>query len=134
MQVEVIVFKIINHEVLFLLLKRTEKRGGFWQPITGGVHEGENLAQAVDRELLEETGITEYIRKINDVHYFEFETGANKVLKEYVFGLEISPNTAVKLSPEHTEIKWCTLKDSLALLKHEDNKTGFKKLFNMLNY
>ena len=131
-QVEIIVFKITNNEIRFLLLKRNEQKGGFWQPVTGGVHDGEGLAQAVSRELQEETGITEYLRIINDVHYFEFDTDEQGLLKEYVFGVEIAPSINAKLSPEHVEVRWCSLDKSLALLKYENNKTGFKKLFSIL--
>ena len=45
-QVEVIVFKMVNGQPLFLLLKRNPRRGGFWQPITGGVHDEEKLPDA----------------------------------------------------------------------------------------
>ena len=132
MQVEIIVFKIVNNKILFLMLKRNEQKGGFWQPITGGVEDGESLAQAVNRELREETGITNYLRIINDVYYFEFDTIECGVLKEYVFGVQIATDMDAKLSPEHIEIKWCTLEESLALLKYENNKTGFKKLISLL--
>lgn len=131
-QVEIIVFKIINGQVLLLLLKRNEQKGGFWQPVTGGVEDGENLTQAVDRELQEETGIKKYLRLINDVYYFEFDTDEYGILKEYVFGVEVTPDIDVKFSPEHTEMKWCALEDSLALLKFDTNKTAFKNLFSLL--
>lgn len=96
-QVEIIVFKIIDNKVLFLLLKRNEQKGGFWQPITGGVHEGEDLIQAVSRELEEETGITKYLRLIENVHYFEFYANELGMLKEYVFGIQVVPDTNIKL-------------------------------------
>jgi len=132
MQVEIIVFKIIDKEILFLLLKRTEPRGGFWQPITGGVHEGEGLIQAANRELQEETGISQYLRIIDKVHYFEFELKDYGRLKEYVFGVEVASDVNVNLSPEHTDMKWCSLDEAMSLLKYESNKTGFKKLYSLL--
>src|SRR3989344_8498845 len=111
MQVEIIVFKIVDDKVLFLLLKRNEKKGGFWQPITGGVEDGESLAQAVSRELREETAITNYLRIINDIYYFEFDTVERGMLKEYVFGVQIAFDMDTKLSHEHAEMKWCTLEE-----------------------
>lgn len=128
-QVEVIVFKIVDDEVLFLVLKRNEQKGGFWQSVTGGVHEGEGLNQAAKRELWEETGIIQYVRLIEDVHYFEFETNQGGILKEYVFGVQVSPDTDITLSSEHTEMRWCSLRESLTLLKYDSNKTAFQKLF-----
>lgn len=127
-QVEIIVFKIIDNKVLFLLLKRNEQKGGFWQPITGGVQEGEDLISAVNRELKEETGVTKYLRIIDNVHYFEFDANELGILKEYVFGIQIASDTNIKLSEEHTEMKWCDLDESLVLLKYDNNKDGFKKI------
>lgn len=132
-QVEIIVFKIVNSKILFLLLKRNEQKGSFWQPVTGGVEDGESLTQAVDRELREETGIEEYLRLINDVYYFEFDTEEYGILKEYVFGVEVAPDINAKLSPEHTEMKWCTLEESLALLKYDTNKTALKNLISLID-
>jgi dihydroneopterin triphosphate diphosphatase len=131
-QVEIIIYKIISGEVLFLLLKRNEQKGGFWQPITGGVNEGEDILLAVNRELLEETSINEYLRIINNVHYFEFDTEEYGILKEFVFGIEIKDNIKIKLSSEHTEMRWCSLDESLTLLKYENNKTAFKNLIKLI--
>lgn len=133
MLVEIIVFKIVDNVVMFLMLKRNEQKGGFWQPVTGGVEDGESLSEAANRELQEETGITKYLRIINNVYYFEFDTVEFGVLKEYVFGVQIESDMDAKLSPEHTEMKWCTLEESLVLLKYENNKIGFKKLISLLN-
>ena len=132
-QVEIIVFKIVNDKILFLLLKRNKQKGGFWQPITGGVHDGESLADAVKRELLEEIGIKDYIRIYNKIHYFEFDTDKLETLKEYVFGVQIADDTTSKLSPEHTNMKWCTIEKALELLEYDSNKVGFKKLFDLLS-
>lgn len=127
-QVEVIVFKIVDGKILFLLLKRTEQRGRFWQPVTGGVHDGESLTDAVKRELLEETGIKDFVRIYNDIHSFEFNIEKYGTLKEYVFGVRIADNIDAKLSSEHTEMKWCSLDEALNLLKYDSNKIGFKRL------
>ena len=128
-QIEVIIFKIVDSQPLFLLLKRDPRRGGFWQPVTGGVHDREELADAAKRELFEETQINEYLRFIKDIHYFEFDSEGYGRLKEYVFGVEVAQNANVTISSEHTEMKWCAFKESLALLKYDSNKDGFRKLY-----
>ena len=131
-QVEVIVFKIVNGQLLFLLLKRNPRRGGFWQPVTGEVHDEEDLADAAKRELLEETQIDKYLQFVDDVHYFEFDSEGYGRLKEYVFGVEVVQDVEVVISSEHTEMKWCTFEESLELLKYDSNKEAFKKLYDKI--
>ena len=43
------------------MLKRILEKGGFWQPITGNVREGETFKEAAMREIGEETGISEIL-------------------------------------------------------------------------
>jgi dATP pyrophosphohydrolase len=131
-QVEIIVFKIVNKQILFLLLKRNLLRGDFWQPVTGGVHENEPLPEAAQRELKEETGITDYLNIYNDVYYFEFQSEGYGILKEYVFGVKITPETTIQLSSEHTDMKWCNLGEALSLLKYESNRVAFQKLYSLI--
>ena len=131
-QVEIIVYKIIKKQPLFLLVKRSPEKGDFWQPITGGANENENLIDAAKRELLEETGIKEYKKFLSGVYYFEFDTENYGRLKEYVYGVEVDKDVDAELSHEHTEKKWCTIDEALQLLKFDTNKEAFKKLFNQL--
>ena len=63
-QVEAIVFRRNSNTIEYLLLKRLPDRNGFWQPVTGGLEEGETLVEALRREIREETGIKNLIRVI----------------------------------------------------------------------
>jgi 8-oxo-dGTP pyrophosphatase MutT (NUDIX family) len=56
----------------YLLLKRLPDRNGFWQPVTGGLEEGETRTEALCREIEEETGIENLIRVTEGLYYFEF--------------------------------------------------------------
>ncbi len=44
-------------EGTYLLLKRIEREGGFWQPVTGFIEPGESPVHAALREVREETGL-----------------------------------------------------------------------------
>ena len=40
-EIEGILFKRADGKIQYLLLKRHPEKGGFWQPVTGGLEEGE---------------------------------------------------------------------------------------------
>jgi 8-oxo-dGTP pyrophosphatase MutT (NUDIX family) len=128
-QIEAIIFRKNNQEIEYLLLKRTQKKGGFWQPVTGGVEEKEREREAVIREVKEETGVEEILAIIEDVHYFKLEENG---IDEFVFGVEVSPEAEISIEkniyPEHDEFKWCNFEEALNLLKWPGNKEGLKKL------
>jgi hypothetical protein len=41
-QVEAIIFRRNNSKIEYLLSKRLPERNGVWQPVTGGMEEGES--------------------------------------------------------------------------------------------
>lgn len=71
-QVEVIVFKTPPESMRFLILKRNLHKGGWWQPITGGVQEGETDEEAAHRELREGLGVTDVIRFVDAQFKFAY--------------------------------------------------------------
>ncbi len=122
--VEVFIFKVVGGQKQFLLMKRTIQRSGFWQPLTGGVENGETACQAVVREVEEETGISIDIAQIVDSG-FEFEfSGENKNFLEHVYVVEVDSNIKVCLSDEHDEYEWVSKGVALEMLKWEDDKKG----------
>ena len=145
-QIEAFLFKRTDGKIQFLLLKRIPRRGEFWQPITGGLEEGETKIEALKREVREETGIKNIIKIIEDVHYYEFQDlpfmeplkrhgHAYKHLKEYAFGVEVSSNEEVVLDgKEHSEFKWCGFQKALRLMKWKENKEALKKLNRILSH
>lgn len=131
-QVQAILFRESNEKIQYLVVKRTPEREGFWQPVTGGLEEGESRVEALRREVLEETGIKDFVRIIEDVHYFEYS--GPHFTKEYVFGVEIPPTEKIVLDEgEHSEFRWCSFEDALNLLKWKENKEALTKLNEILS-
>jgi len=132
-QVEVIIFKKEGKELLFLILKRNPQKGGFWQPITGGIEEKETFEEAATREIGEEIGVISGIKLIDIGYSFEFfDHGENHF--EKVFAVEVKPETKITISEEHTEFKWVSVQVAIdQFLKYEKNKEGFIKLIEFLN-
>lgn len=131
-QVEAFIFRRDSGGVLsFLLMKRTPGRGGFWQPLTGGVRVKEELNNALLREIQEETGITEVKRIISTGYKFNFsDYGKNHT--EYVYGIEVVPNVKVILSDEHDSYIWLPKGKVLPFLKWPGNIEGFHRLCSIL--
>ena len=57
LKIQCIVFRKIDSDHEFLVLKRLPQYGGFWQNITASVEPDEQLVDAVYRELSEEAAI-----------------------------------------------------------------------------
>jgi 8-oxo-dGTP pyrophosphatase MutT (NUDIX family) len=139
-EIEAVLFKRTGGKIQYLILKTVPKRGEFWQPITGGLEEGETKVEALKREIKEETGMENIIKIIEDVHYYEpvdlslieylNKHGCScKHLKEYAFGVEVSSEEEVVLDgKEHSEFKWCSFQEALRLMKWKGNRDALKKL------
>lgn len=132
-QVNCIVFKKEKDSYRFLVLKRREDRGGFWQSITGGVKLGEEIISAVKRELMEETGIENCIRLIDLDYSFSFTSPPFGELMENCFAVEILSEVEIIMSHEHTEHKWLPLNGAIGLLKYDSNKEAFRRLDQKIN-
>jgi 8-oxo-dGTP pyrophosphatase MutT (NUDIX family) len=131
-QVEAIIFRRNSNTIEYLLLKRLPDRNGFWQPVTGGLEEGETRTEALRREIEEETGIKNLIRVIEGLYYFEFSDP--NLNQEYVYGVEVSSTEEVVLDgKEHIEYRWCGIKDALQLLSWKENKEALEKLNTILD-
>ena len=63
-----------NPKFMVLILKRIPERDGYWQPISGGIEEGEKPIDAIKREVYEETGIKKLERIIDLEYSFIFKT------------------------------------------------------------
>jgi len=131
-QIVAFLFRKGNGKTQYLIAKRIPETGGYWQPISGGLEEGETKIEALKREIREETGIRNVGRIIEDVDYFEFSNVqmSTHLIKAYVYGVEIFPNEKIVIGEEHCEFKWCSFHEALRLMKcmHIDCKEALRKL------
>ncbi len=115
----------------YLLLRRIEVRGGFWQGVTGATERGEKLIDGAKRELLEETSFVpnfifhtdfSYTIQLDENHAEDYLPGTKEIL-EYVFIARIDHTDNPTLDPlEHNDWKWCSFDEALDLLLWETNK------------
>lgn len=136
-QVQGILFRKTNRGIEYLALKTTPEREDFWQPITGGVEEGETNIEALRREVWEETGVKNAFRIIEDVSCFEYPDAhfikGFDFIREYVFGVEVDPDERIVIDgKEHSEFKWCSFQEAMQLLRWEENRRALSKLNEIL--
>jgi dihydroneopterin triphosphate diphosphatase len=105
-----------------LVFKTNEKRGSFWQPVTGGVEEGEALEAAAAREAFEESGLVFSSPPRSVGFEFTFQRGGQTV-REHAFEISVAEaGQPLKLDPkEHVEARWLAPIEALKLLRFESN-------------
>ena len=115
----------------YLMLKRVNNRGGFWQGVTGAPENSETLSEAAKRELYEETGYSPLNLIKTDISYIipmedrwkDIYPEGTKKIPEYLFIAKIDESRPPKIDPiEHNDWKWCSYEEAMNLLSLEDNK------------
>lgn len=134
-RVNAFVYQKKDEAVEFLCIKRVPEDGGFWQTVTGTVHDDESLIGTISREIQEECGIgEENILKIEGPFYdFGWMKGKTKI-REFVYAVEVKTGLSVALAPdEHSEYKWCNTDEMFKMLEKEDNIKAANKILEYLN-
>jgi len=133
------VLVVIHTAELEVLLIERADRPGFWQSVTGSMHEGEVLADTAIREVGEETGIAAAQYPLVDwriQNRFEifrhwnsrFPPGTTHNV-ERVFGLTLPARVPVVLHPrEHTQYQWLPWQDAAALVFSWTNADALRML------
>ena len=121
-----------DRERHYLLLKRIESYGGFWQSVTGSLEGDETHKQAAIREMREETGISasdDDLIELGIVNTFEiasqwrsrYEPGVTHN-EEVCFALRINERD-IRLDPiEHESWCWVSYEQAMEMLFWESNK------------
>ncbi|VFJ15232.1 NUDIX domain-containing protein [Candidatus Nitrosocosmicus franklandus] len=106
----------------FLLLRN---KRGFWGFPQGHKERGENEIQTLQREVQEETGITdlEIHQYIGKIQYKYFRADGIRSEKEVKFYFATTPVREVVISNEHEGFKWTTYQEALSMLDHRQLKS-----------
>ncbi|HEY1097002.1 MAG TPA: NUDIX hydrolase [Alphaproteobacteria bacterium] len=73
---------------------------------SGGVDPGENLLQGLEREIIEETGLT--ITSVDRyINFFDYTSGSGKKARQFNFAVTVATPFEIKLNPaEHVAYYW----------------------------
>jgi dihydroneopterin triphosphate diphosphatase len=121
--IELHVVKIINNEMLFLLLKRSAHKiyPGLWQMVSGHIKKGETAVQTALRELQEETGLQpSRFWVAPNVNSF-YSPDEDSISFIPVFVAQVN-NDNVLISDEHSEFKWVNSEEAKTFLAWEGQR------------
>ncbi|RYZ70857.1 MAG: NUDIX domain-containing protein [Proteobacteria bacterium] len=118
-----------EEELYALLLKLIPERGAYWQPVTGGIEEGESPKQGALREAWEETGFDPFEAMQVLGHRFEYESRWGKVEEEafYFFAVPGLPEPKLDVR-EHTDFRWTKLTEVESFIRHESQLEVIRKI------
>jgi len=126
-KVEGIVFAKVNGDYQFLIIKRVPEDGSFWQPLTESLEEGETVEECLRRGVKEELSLNDITGVTERLWSFSWENKKGEPNIDLVYGVEISRDSEVKISPEeHSEYKWCSFDEAIELLGKDNNKKAFE--------
>jgi len=127
-----------GHE--YLLLRRIEPQGGFWQGVTGAVEPGEALDEAAIRELTEETALAP-IRLLAVNYQYTFpirirSAGRSHLqhVTEHVFLALLSAKVDPTIDPsEHDAWDWYSYEEALLWLRWPGNIEAIRRCERLVN-
>lgn len=115
----------------YLLLRRAGRKdyaAGVWECVTGRLEQGEGFEQALHREVAEEIGTQVQLRCIlGTTHFHRGSPHPDNELLGVVYGCELDNPDAVIRSGEHSEHRWVTAAQALALLSTDDPSTRWMR-------
>jgi lipoyl(octanoyl) transferase len=129
--------KVVTHDDdRVLLLHRRPERGNFWQPITGGIEDGESPADAARRELLEETGNRGEPEEIGITQSFMIESqflnsrlGTPVIASEIAFAAALDSRLPISMdAEEHDEYGWFTFAEAYERIRWTDDREALECL------
>lgn len=119
-------------ESLYLLLhyptsKRSKKE--YWDFPKGHVEEGETEQETAQREIAEETGLTDivFIDGFKERIQYYFRVEKRTVFKTVVFFLVVTKTIDIELSDEHEGFVWLPYEKAFAKLKFANARRLLKK-------
>jgi 8-oxo-dGTP diphosphatase len=96
----------------------------YWDIPGGRIKEGDSVIETLQREILEETGITasspEFLTAVvsnHEIPYGDDDKLAGLVLM--VYSVQIPSDAKINISEEHTEYAWFSLADAKEKLAHK---------------
>lgn len=136
-----VVIAAVDHEqnsFSLLLLQTNQKRGEFWQNVTGKVDENETFEEGGLREAIEETHlkIEDMVEMLDLELTYNFIDARKRDVHEESFLLVFDKKWNVIIDPkEHQDFKWVNINDvTQDDVKHKSNFETIRKSQKLLKH
>ncbi len=128
-EVQAVIFDEVDKIKKVLLLKKADysTRRYRWRLLKGGVHDGETETEALEREVLEETGLRK-IKIMSNVHAYEF---IFRGVKHVVFSYLVKADSSEPITLQKSEVAgymWTTSKEALQMLHWNNERDALSRL------
>ena len=127
--IEAWIYNPIAKEILLLKVK-TEQLS-FWQPITGGIENGESSEIACIREIFEETGLEIELTKLLKIGHHTVVVDEDLTILKTLF-LVKTQKKDIHISDEHIDFMWTEVKNVPDILYWQSNQETFQKILEKL--
>ena len=127
--IEAWIYNPIAKEILLLKVK-TEQLS-FWQPITGGIENGESSEIACIREIFEETGLEIELTKLLKIGHHTVVIDEDLTIFKTLFLVETKQKD-IRISDEHIDFMWTEVKNVPDILYWQSNQETFQKVLEKL--
>jgi len=122
----------------FLLLQTNEKRGSFWQNVTGKIEGNETFEEGGLREAIEETALSvdSIVEMVSLGLSYDFIDQRSRKVHEESFLMILDQKWDVKIDPhEHQGFKWIPVnKINPDIVKYESNYETLLKAQKLLRH
>lgn len=127
--IEAWIYNPIAKEILLLKVK-TEQLS-FWQPITGGIENGESPEAACIREIFEETGLEIELTELLQIGHHTVVIDEDLTIFKTLFLVETKQKD-IHISDEHIDFMWTEVKNVPDILYWQSNQETFQKILEKL--
>jgi ADP-ribose pyrophosphatase YjhB (NUDIX family) len=131
-RIKVFVFQQAGPEPDYLLLRPAQGMESFWGPVQGSIGFGEKLESALQREVLDDTGILQPLDVIDLGMPARWQLGVEDVI-EWTFGFKTRAGTGeLRLDPRFAEFRWAQFSQAYPSLELETDRAAIMRLHTLL--
>ena len=115
----------------YLVLRRSSAKdygAGAWECVTGRVDQGEGFEEALHREVREELGVSiQAMTIIGTTHFYRGAAIPENELLGVIFLCSLDDPECIHPGDEHSEHRWVTADEAMALLSETDPTTRWAR-------